>query len=174
MWGISSLPAVSGNWHERSNPLYPHVVGFCMPIRIPNVLIGETAMEIVEAFEIQQNRIPTRVHRDGVGYDLRSVNSTEERFIEVKGSGESWTTHTWQSLYKSEVQCLNEFPEKFFLYFIHFDIAEFPSSYQLFVLSGFQLLNDGFRIEPESYALRPISRARLNPYEVSVDKLVVD
>jgi hypothetical protein len=131
-------------------------------------------MEIVEAFEVQEGRVPTRVHRDGVGYDLRSANSEEERFIEVKGTGESWKTHTWQSLYKSEVKCLKENPEKFFLYIIHFDIVQFPNSYQLFILSGIQLTNDGFRIEPESYALKPISRARLLPYEVSVQKPVVE
>ena len=129
-------------------------------------------MEIAEAFELQEGRTSKRVHRDGVGYDLLSISIQEERFIEVKGISESWKTYNWQPLFRSEVEALNKYPEKFFLYIIHFEETANLSNYKLFVIHGTRLLNDGFRITPESFSLRPISQRRLAPYAVSVEKLV--
>ncbi len=40
------------------------------------------------------------------GYDVKSDN----RMIEVKGVGESWTTYNWQSLHKTKVACLKRSP----------------------------------------------------------------
>lgn len=136
-----------------------------MPVKISNADVGERAMKIVEHFELQNGRISIRVHREGVGYDLRSSSSNEERLIEVKGVTELWSTYNWQSLYKNEVDALNNYPDKFFLYIVHFERNTYPQDFQLFVIPGIALLSEPFRIVPESYALRPVSRARLKPFE---------
>ena len=146
-----------------------------MSTRISSTLVGEEAMRVAEQFELQCGRYPRRVHTLGVGYDLQSSlhDLSQERFIEVKGFTEAWETHTWQPLYKSQERVLRENPDKFFLYIVHFAKAEFPSNPQMFVLSGLQILNDGFKLEPETFRLTPISRKRLEPYTVDVNKSVV-
>lgn len=134
-------------------------------------VVSERAMQIAEAFELQEGRISKRVDKDGVGYDLHSIDAKGERFIEVKGFKESWATHDWQSLYKSQVKVLEEHPEKFFLYIIHFDKEDFSGILEFFVISGEQLRDDGFKWEPESFRLSPISQRKLRPYAVSVARL---
>ena len=141
---------------------------------ISNKAVGNEAMKIAETFELQEGRATKRVDRDGVGYDLHAIDIQGERFIEVKGFAESWATHDWQSLYQSQVKLLKAYPEKFFLYMVHFDKENFPNTYQLFAISGAQLLSDGFRLEPESFRLSPISQRKLKPYAVSVEKSVVE
>jgi hypothetical protein len=68
--------------------------------------ISDRAMDVVCEYETLAGRSPTRVHGDGVGYDIHSQSDKEERFIEVKGVSESWKTYTWQSLHFTEVDCL--------------------------------------------------------------------
>ena len=134
-------------------------------------------MEIVELYEKSHGRLCERVHQKGVGYDLHSIGN-EERFIEVKGISESWNTYTWQPLHHTEVKTLQNDPAHFFLYIVHFEIVkanrtqEYLSTaqHQLFVIPGRQLLTS-FRVVPESFALKPISRKSLSPF--SVENLVV-
>jgi len=80
-------------------------------------------MDVVCEYETLAGRSPTRVHGDGVGYDIHSQSAKEERFIEVKGVSESWKTYTWQSLHFTEVDCLKRNSGKFFLYIVYFAIA---------------------------------------------------
>lgn len=137
-------------------------------------LIGEYAMGIVEVYERTQGRMPERVHRKGVGYDVLSKDADHERFIEVKGISESWETYNWQPLHKTEVEALDKNIDKFFLYIIHFEIKREnrneenlrAAEYNLFIIPGTSLRNNEFRIEPASFALRPISKTRLKKYEV--------
>ncbi len=106
-----------------------------MAIKDPKTIVSERAMQIAEAFELREGRVSRRVDKDGVGYDLHSIGTQEERFIEVKGFSESWATHYWQSLYKSQVKVLEAHPEKFFLYMVHFDKNSIDNP-EFFVISG--------------------------------------
>lgn len=138
-------------------------------------LIGEQAMEVVEDYEKKHERLSRRVHQMGVGYDLDSVGKNQERYIEVKGVSESWKTYTWQPLHKTEVDALKNHTDKFFLYIVYFEIDRenrnkknlIEAKHKLFIIPGTSLQNNEFRIEPASFALRPISKARLKKYEVS-------
>lgn len=136
-------------------------------------------MEIVESYELKNNRGVERVHQKGVGYDLLSKNKDEERYIEVKGVSETWNSYTWQSLHPNEVRALSKSPGNFFLYIVHFErqgqnrdaIFLNKAAYQLFIINGKDLQNN-FRIIPESFALKPISRKKLKNYKIE-DKPVV-
>jgi uncharacterized protein DUF3883 len=90
-------------------------------------------MEVVIRYEIGQGRTPKDVSKVGVGYDIES----DGRKIEVKGIGESWKTYTWQPLYPTEVECLNNNSKDFFLYIVKLtDIGE----HTLYVIPGKDLL----------------------------------
>jgi|SRR3989344_3651610 len=167
---------IMGSFHTPYRETYARDFGlylwwaFCMEW---SKLISEKGMEIAELYEKTHSRIPIRVHQKGVGYDLHSKNENEERFIEVKGISESWKTYTWQPLHHTEIKALRKNPSMFFLYIIHFDISKENRNstnlnnavYKLFVISG-NNLQKSFRLIPESYALKPISRRRLSIYEV--------
>ena len=79
-------------------------------------------MKIVSRYEISEGRTPKEVHTNGVGYDILSKDSVDERYIEVKASSESWSTYTWLPLYNNEVKTLKKYPEKFYLYIVKFEI----------------------------------------------------
>src|SRR5690242_14388334 len=85
-------------------------------------IIRDKAMQIAQAFELSNNRVPKPVHTSGVGYDLLSIGKDAERHIEVKGVSESWKTYTWQALHHTEVAALKDSPEQFYLYIVRFDI----------------------------------------------------
>ncbi len=141
--------------------------------------IGDEAMKIVSEYELLQDRNSEEVHTRGVGYDIHSFNSKEERYIEVKGISEKWSTYTWQSLHHTTVKCLKENPDKFFLYIVHFNMHDdmprtketvgeiYKSTYDIYILSGDNLLHDGFSLKSVSYSLTPISRRRLEDYKVN-------
>jgi hypothetical protein len=114
------------------------------------------AMEVVISYEIGQGRTPKDVSKVGVGYDIES----DGRKIEVKGIGESWKTYTWQPLYPTEVECLNNNSKDFFLYIVKFtDIGE----HTLYVIPGKDLL-EKFQVKIASYQLTPISQRKLREF----------
>lgn len=129
-------------------------------------------MEIVFNFEKSNGRFPEEVHTTGVGYDILSKNQGEERHIEVKATSELWSTYTWLPLYKNEVQALKNFPDKFYLYIVKFDLDRNnrnedslnSADYELFIINGQNLLNK-FKITQETYSLSPISRKKLTDYK---------
>ncbi len=135
--------------------------------------ISERAIELVLAYERQNGRHPERYDKRGVGYDINSKNEIEERFIEVKGISESWTTYTWQPLHRTEVECLRANPDKFYLYILYFDglkkirndagIASIVPD--LYIIGGRELLHH-FAIREATYSLSPISRSRLAQYKM--------
>jgi hypothetical protein len=141
--------------------------------------IANKAMDIVESHENEHGRISIRVHQKGVGYDLHSQNSNEERFIEVKGISESWKTYTWQPLHRTEFEALQSSPDKFYLYIVHFDIAKENRNEnylnsalrRIYIIPGRNLQTD-FRIIPQTFALSPISQRKLEAYEVVENQVV--
>lgn len=116
------------------------------------------AIEIVIEYEKQQGRNPINVSKTGCGYDIQS----SDRLIEVKGVGESWKTYTWQSLYPSEVRCINKNPKNFYLYIVKFDKKN-NDEFTLFVIPGKELKKQ-FKVKITAYALTPISKAKLRQF----------
>lgn len=115
----------------------------------------QRAIEIVKSFEIAEGRNPVNVSKKGVGYDLESCG----RMIEVKGVGENWRTYTWQSLYPSEVECLNRSKKNFYLYIVKFS----GDKSSLYVIPG-RRLKEEFRCKVTAYALTPISKRKLQKF----------
>jgi len=142
-------------------------------------IVRDRATEIALSYESRfSNRFPVLIDKKGVGYDIKSENKREQRYIEVKGVSEDWKSYIWQSLYASEVKCLQENPDKFYLYIVYFDlkgkertekeIKEAP--YNLYIISGKELLNKNeFKIQPDSFSLTPISRRKLDKYKASTE-----
>jgi hypothetical protein len=134
-------------------------------------IISEKSMDIVVQYEELNGRKTKIVNTKGVGYDILSEKEEEQRFIEVKATSESWKTYNWLPLYYSEVNCLNEYPDKFYLYIIKFnmdrnnrnkeslDVAD----YEIFIINGTELL-ENFKIKPETYSLSPVSQRKLTKY----------
>ena len=121
------------------------------------------AIEFVLGYEKEQDRKPEDVsaNRNHSGYDVKSGN----RMIEVKGVGESWQTYNWQSLHKTEVECLKRSPNDFYLYIVKFRDKESDEVVGFYVIPGVELLNEtNFHIEVESYGIRPISQRKLSEY----------
>ncbi len=115
----------------------------------------QKAIEIVKTYEIEEGRSPVNVSKKGVGYDLESSG----RMIEVKGVSESWKTYTWQSLYHSEVECLDRNTKNFYLYIVKFD----GDKSSLYIIPG-DKLKEEFKCKVTAYALTPISRRKLNQF----------
>lgn len=138
-------------------------------------IIGDKAMEIVSDYERKHQRSPEYVHKRGVGYDIHSFGSGE-RFIEVKGVSEHWKTYTWQNLHHTEVRCLKNNPDKFFLYIVHFEILPKDRNenvikkapYDIYIISGRVLLSNKFNLKEQSYSLTPISKTKLLSYRVNL------
>jgi hypothetical protein len=143
-------------------------------------VLREKAMKVAESIELSNNRVPKRVDRDGIGYDILSIGENEERHIEVKGVSEGWASYTWQALHHTQVKALKKNPAEFFLYIVRFDIlhrenrnSEFleTASPQLYIIPGKDLLGGGlgrFKIQEESFALKPISKTSLAPYKADL------
>jgi len=119
----------------------------------------QKAIEIVMEYEKREGRNPRIVSREGVGHDIES----NDRMIEVKGVGESWRTYNWQSLYKNEVECLNNDPKDFYLYIIKFKDTNSDEVVGFYIVPGIDL-KAKFRIEIETYSLRPISETNLKEF----------
>ena len=134
-------------------------------------IISEKSMDIVVEYEELNGRKTKIVNTKGVGYDILSEKEEEQRFIEVKATSESWKTYNWLPLYYSEVNCLNQFPDKFFLYIIKFDLDKNnrnkesldKADYKIFIINGTELL-ENFKIKPETYSLSPVSQRKLKKY----------
>jgi len=122
---------------------------------------AKKAIEFVLDYEIKQGRNPEDVstNKEHSGYDVKS----DDRMIEVKGVGESWKTYTWQSLYKTEVECLNNNPNSFYLYIVKFRNKESDEVVGFYIIPGVDLKSK-FRIEIENYGLRPISENTLKEF----------
>ncbi|MBI2626302.1 MAG: DUF3883 domain-containing protein [Candidatus Nealsonbacteria bacterium] len=118
-------------------------------------LFEQKAIKIVRAYEIANRRNPINVSKNGVGYDIESSG----RKIEVKGISESWKTYTWQSLYSSEVECLDRDTKNFYLYLVKFD----DDKSSLYIIPGDELKKK-FKIKIIDYALTPISRKKLREF----------
>jgi hypothetical protein len=121
-------------------------------VKLSNSELAHKAIEYVIDYEKNQGRNAVDVSREGVGYDVRSDN----RFIEVKGKIEGWKSYNWQQLYKSEVDCLKQNTDSFYLYIVRFEENEID----LYIIPGKSLL-DNFKITPEVYRLSPISKRKL-------------
>lgn len=122
---------------------------------------SEKALNVVIAFEKQEGRNPENVSRNGCGYDIRS----DGRFIEVKGVGEDWRTYNWQSLHRTEVECLQNNAQNFYLYIVKFTNREAEEVEGLYIIPGKDLKDkDKFDIKIESYRLSPISKESLKSY----------
>lgn len=119
----------------------------------------QKAIEIVMEYEKREGRNPVIVSRKGVGHDIES----DSRMIEVKGIGESWRTYNWQSLYKNEVECLNNNPKNFYLYIVKFKDKNSNEVAGFYIISGVDL-KAKFRIEIETYGIRPISENCLKEF----------
>lgn len=117
--------------------------------------VEQKAIEIAKTYEITKGRNPINVSKNGVGYDLKSDN----RKIEVKGVSESWETYSWQSLYPSEVECLNRDTKNFYLYIVKFD----DDKNSLFIIPGDKLKKE-FKHKITAYALTPISKRKLKQF----------
>ncbi|OGZ56687.1 MAG: hypothetical protein A3H64_03030 [Candidatus Ryanbacteria bacterium RIFCSPLOWO2_02_FULL_45_11c] len=119
----------------------------------------QKAIEIVMEYEKRKGRNPLIVSRRGVGHDIES----DGRMIEVKGIGESWLTYTWQSLYKNEVECLNNNPKDFYLYIVKFKDKNSDEIVGFYIIPGIDLKSK-FRIEVETYGIRPVSKHSLKEF----------
>jgi hypothetical protein len=134
-------------------------------------IISEKSMDIVVKYEESNGRKTKIVNTKGVGYDILSEKEEEQRFIEVKATSESWKTYNWLPLYYSEVNCLNKYPNKFYLYIIKFNLDKNNrnkenldvADYEIFVINGTELL-ENFKIKPETFSLSPISQRKLAKY----------
>ena len=114
-------------------------------------------------FETNAGRRPqdVRSSKRHNGYDVASG----ERMIEVKGTTEPWKNYNWVPLYQSEVDCLKNHPDNFYLYIVKFRDEK---SYQIegfYIVPGLELLNeDKFRIKIAYHSLTPISQRSLSKY----------
>jgi len=117
--------------------------------------IERRAIEIVRLYETAEGRNPINVSKKGVGYDIESSG----RMIEVKGVSESWKTYNWQSLFPSEVECLNRNTKNFYLYIVKFESNE----NSLYIIPGDSLIKE-FKRKITAYALTPISRKKLKEF----------
>ena len=157
---------IQGNLYVAVRPTWWWV--FCMKNirKLPIKRIDKEAMNIVLDFELKNSRQPEDVSQVGVGYDIKSTSpDKQERFIEVKGVSESWKTYNWQPLFYTEVQCLKNNPDKFFLYIVYFNKQGEELPINLFVISGKDILSS-FNIKPMTFSLSPISRRKLLPHKV--------
>ncbi len=121
--------------------------------------IERKAIEVVMRYEKREGRDPLIVSKRGVGYDIKS----NSRMIEVKGVGESWQTYNWQSLYRNEIECLNENPKDFYLYIVKFKDKNSDEVTGFYAIKG-KDLKAKFRVEIETYGVRPISRSSLKEF----------
>lgn len=134
-------------------------------------IISEKSMDIVIQYEESNGRKTKIVNTKGVGYDILSEKEEEQRFIEVKATSESWKTYTWLPLYYNEVNCLNKYPDKFYLYIIKFNVDRNnrnkesldKADYEIFIINGTELL-ENFKLKPETYSLSPVSQRKLTKY----------
>ena len=88
-------------------------------------LVESTAMNEVVNFEKNNYRTPVDVSADNVGYDIKSSNSTETRFIEVKGKSEigdiQITNNEWNKA--------KELENSYYLYVVYDCSSNNPSLY---------------------------------------------
>jgi len=138
--------------------------------------ISKKAIEIVMYYEQNAGRKPVLRDKAGVGYDIESKNKSEHRYIEVKGVSENWSTYTWQPLYASEVACLENNPDKFYLYIVYFTLPENSrnqgsieqATHNIYIISGKEIKEE-FAIKPANFQLAPISRSKLEKYKIRSD-----
>lgn len=123
--------------------------------------VEQRAIEVVVKYEKEQGRNPVHVSGKGCGYDIKSDN----RFIEVKGSSESWVSYNWLCLYPTEVDCLRKFPGNFYLYIVRLDRKDLGGKYDLYIISGKELL-EKFNIKVTAYSLSPISQRKLKEFKI--------
>ena len=122
--------------------------------------VEQKAIDIVMAYEEKQGRNPHIVSGKGCGYDIES----DGRYIEVKGSSESWDTYNWLCLYPTEVDCLRKFSNNFYLYIVKMDRKNLSENFNLYVIPGKSLL-EKFNIKVTAYSLSPISQRKLKEYK---------
>lgn len=125
---------------------------------------SKKAIEFVLNYERSQNRNPEDVedvstNKKHPGYDIKSGI----KLIEVKGVGESWNTYNWQSLYKTERDCLKKNPNIFYLYIVKYKNKKSDEVEGLYIIPGAEL-ESKFRIEVETFGIRPISRNSLKEF----------
>ncbi len=127
-------------------------------------------MQIAYDYEVKAGRNPEDFSHNGVGYDIQSKNQSEERWIEVKGVSERWNTYTWQAIHQTQIKTLKEYPEKFWLYIIYFDIPKENRREEMlnnikpdiYIIQGKDLLDrTKFRITEEAYRVSPIKGVSL-------------
>jgi hypothetical protein len=131
-------------------------------IDMTNIEKSKKAIDLVLDYERKQGRNPEDVsnNRKHPGYDIKSNN----RMIEVKGVGESWNTYNWQSLYRTEYECLKNNPSNFYLYIVKFIDKESDKVEGFYIIPGTELESPKFRIEVETYGISPLSKRRLSEF----------
>jgi len=122
---------------------------------------SKKAIEFSLNYERSQGRNPEdfSMDRKHPGYDIKS----DERLIEVKGVGESWRTYNWQSLYKTERECLRKNPNNFYLYIVKYEDKESDKVEGFYIIPGVEL-ESKFHIEVETFGIRPISKSSLKEF----------
>ena len=138
------------------------------------IAIRDKTMEIVMDYEKRSGRNPKRNPRldyaGDVSHDIESKNQSEQRYIGVKDVSENWATYTAQKLSSDEINFLNKYPDKFYLYIIHFElekdkrneegIEEAP--YDIYVIPGNKLESE-FNVS----MFMPVSKKGLEEYKIS-------
>ncbi len=122
---------------------------------------GKLAIHIALDYETKQGRHPKDVASDKTvtGCDILS----DGRYIEVKGVGESWKTYTWQSIHTTEYDRLKSDTANFYLYIIKFVDKNSTEVEAIYIIPGPDL-ESAFTVQIASYAITPISQARLEKY----------
>lgn len=122
---------------------------------------SKKAIEFSLNYERSRGKNPEDVsmNKKHLGYDIKS----EEKFIEVKGIGESWETYNWQSLYKTERECLRKNPNNFYLYIVKYENKKSDKVEGFYIIPGAEL-ESKFRIEIETFGIRPISKSSLEEF----------
>ena len=123
---------------------------------------GKLAMDFVLDFEKKQGRHPKDVSTDKTvtGCDIIS----DGRYIEVKGVGESWKTYTWQGIHKTEYDRFRSDTANFFLYIVKFVDKNSTEVESIYIIPGTEL-ESTFSVQVASYAITPISQAKLRKYK---------
>ena len=81
----------------------------------------------------------------------------------MKGVSEQWKTYTWQGIHRTEYECFQSDPDNFYLYIVRYSEKNSDNIVGFYVISGSELAIK-FRMQVESYGLRPISQAKLAEY----------
>lgn len=78
----------------------------------------EKAMNKAISYETETGRYPADVSKDNLGYDIKSSNDYETRFIEVKGLYDSYSYSSFVLLTENEWRHAQELENSYYLYVV--------------------------------------------------------